>query len=59
MGRVSLMPSLEIDVLTTMESIRSGISEMRRKLEDYHTKRETEPGQEQWGSAWFQMTSYV
>lgn len=43
MGHVSLMPSLEIDVLAAVESIRSGVSEMRRKLEDYHTERETEP----------------
>lgn len=46
MGRVSLMPSLEIDVLAAVGSVRSGVSEMRRKLEGYHTERETEPGQD-------------
>lgn len=42
---VSLTPSLVIDVLAAVGSVRSGVSEMRRKLEDYHTERETEPGQ--------------
>lgn len=44
--RVSLTPSLVINVLATVGSVRSGVSEMRRKLEDYHTERETEPGQD-------------
>lgn len=43
---MSLTPSLVIDVLAAVGSVRSGVSEMRRKPEDYHTERETEPGQD-------------
>lgn len=36
--RVSLTPSLVIDVLAAVGSVRSGVSEMRRKLVDGHTE---------------------
>ena len=43
---MSSTPSLVIDVLAAMGSVRSGVSEMRRKLIDGHTERKTEPSQD-------------